>query len=174
VLGVEARIFVPAGTSPARIEAIESEGTCCFVIDGSYDDAVVRSAQEASESCLVISDTSWPGYEQVCPMGYGRLRDDLRRDRQLAGNSPDVVVIQVGVGALGAADVQHFQAGDKAPCRLIAVEPDSAACLLASVEAGRLVTVPGPHQSMGRAQLRYTICDRLAIYLVGLRLLRGH
>jgi diaminopropionate ammonia-lyase len=149
MLGLQARIFVPAGTSPARIEAIESEGASCIVVEGSYDDAVGRSAQEASDSCLVISDTSWPGYERVPQWvieGYSTIFTEV--DDQLEGDAPDVVVIQVGVGALGAAAVQHFRARDKTPCRLVAVEPDSAACLLASVEAGRLVTVPGPHQSM--------------------------
>ena len=65
LLGLSARIFVPAGTAAARIEGIESEGASCEVVDGSYDDAVERSAQEAGERCLVISDTSWPGYEDV-------------------------------------------------------------------------------------------------------------
>ena len=32
------------------------------VVEGTYDDAVARSAQEAGERSLVISDTSWPGY----------------------------------------------------------------------------------------------------------------
>lgn len=64
-VGLGARIFVPAGTSPARIAAIEAEGATCTVVDGTYEDAVARAAQEAGDDCLVISDTSWPGYETV-------------------------------------------------------------------------------------------------------------
>src|ERR671918_877626 len=107
LLGLEARIFVPAGTAPARIEGIESEGASCEVVDGSYDDAVARSAEEASSNCLVISDTSWPGYEAV-PMwvidGYStvffEISDELAERDEIG---PDLVVVQMGVGALGAA-----------------------------------------------------------------------
>src|SRR5215470_18094439 len=65
LLGLEVHIFVPAGTAAARIQAIESEGAAVTIVDGTYDDAVARSAQEAGERCLIISDTAWPGYEQV-------------------------------------------------------------------------------------------------------------
>src|SRR4028119_608064 len=65
VLGLGSRIFVPADMAAARIEAIESEGAEVVVVRGTYDEAVARSAEEADEHCLVISDTSWPGYEGV-------------------------------------------------------------------------------------------------------------
>jgi diaminopropionate ammonia-lyase len=144
LLGLGARIFVPAGTARARIDAIESEGASCEVVDGTYDDAVRRSAEEASESCLVISDTSWPGYEAVPRWvieGYSTIFHEL--DDQLS-EPPDALVIQLGVGALGAAAVRHYPSGPV----MIAVEPDRAACVLASVEAGRITTIPGPHDSI--------------------------
>ena len=56
---------MPAGTAQARIDAIESEGATVEVVDGSYDDAVRLSAGLAGERRLVLSDTSWPGYEEV-------------------------------------------------------------------------------------------------------------
>jgi diaminopropionate ammonia-lyase len=58
LLGFGARIFVPAGTAAARIDAIVGEGASCDVVEGTYDDAVARAAEEASGNCLVISDTS--------------------------------------------------------------------------------------------------------------------
>ena len=62
LLGLGARIFVPADMAQARIEAIRSEGAEVVVVRGTYDEAVARSAEEADGRCLVISDTSWPGY----------------------------------------------------------------------------------------------------------------
>ncbi len=56
---------MPAGTAAARIEGIESEGADVTVVDGSYDDAVERAAEEASDDVLVVSDTSWAGYVDV-------------------------------------------------------------------------------------------------------------
>ncbi|HYN16785.1 MAG TPA: diaminopropionate ammonia-lyase [Actinomycetes bacterium] len=152
-LGFEARIFVPAGTAKARIDAIESEGASCAVVDGTYDDAVARSAAEASERCLVISDTSWPGYEDVPRWvieGYGTIFWEVDDELDARGApGPDMVVVQMGVGALAAAVVRHYRRpGGPAGTRLLGVEPTRAACVLASAEAGRIVTVPGPHDSI--------------------------
>ena len=113
LVGLGARIFVPDGTSHARIEAIESEGATCTVVDGSYEDAVARAAAEAGDDCLVISDTSWPGYETV-PVwvieGYATIFDEIFH-QILDGDLPEptIVVVPIGVGALAAAVVQHYR-----------------------------------------------------------------
>jgi diaminopropionate ammonia-lyase len=149
LLELGGRIFVPAGTARARIEAIESEGATCEVVEGTYDDAVARSAEEADDRCLVISDTSWPGYEDVPRWvieGYSTIFWEI--EDQLAGDGVDAVVIHLGVGALGAAAVRHWRIASAARPVMIGVEPDRAACVLASLEAGRVVTIPGPHDSI--------------------------
>ncbi|HEV7128754.1 MAG TPA: diaminopropionate ammonia-lyase, partial [Ktedonobacterales bacterium] len=153
LLGLDAQIFVPAGTAAARIEGIEGEGATVTVVDGTYDDAVARAARRASERCLVISDTSWPGYEDIPRWvieGYSTIFAEV--DEQLAQaneRGPDLVVAQMGVGALAAAVVQHYRRpGIQPPVRIIGVEPAHSACVLASMEAGRLVTMPGPHDSI--------------------------
>jgi diaminopropionate ammonia-lyase len=152
LLGLEARIFVPAGTAAARIKGIESEGASCEVVDGSYDDAVARSAREAGDRCLVISDTSWPGYEDVPRWvieGYSTIFWEIDDQLSERGDAaPDLVVIQIGVGALAAAAVRHFRSGVRPSPRMVGVEPEASACVLASMEAGRLVTIPGPHDSI--------------------------
>jgi diaminopropionate ammonia-lyase len=152
LLGLSARIFVPVGTASARIEGIESEGASCDVVDGSYDDAVERSAQEAGERCLVISDTSWPGYEDVPRWvieGYSTIFWEIEEQLSERGESiPDLVVIQIGVGALAAAAVRHFRRAEVGSLRMVGVEPEVSACVLASMKAGKLVTIPGPHDSI--------------------------
>jgi diaminopropionate ammonia-lyase len=57
----------------------------------------------------------------------------------------DVVVIQLGVGALGAATVPFARRHD---ALLIGVEPMVAACNYVSLEAGEIVYLPGPHDSI--------------------------
>lgn len=154
LLGLEARIFVPAGTSAARIAAIESEGAACAVVSGTYDDAVRRSAEEASSSCLVISDTSWPGYATVPARvieGYSTIFSEAEEQlRGLGVERTDAVFVPVGVGALAAATARYWlgTAGSEQPPMLVSVEPVRAACVLESVVAGHLVTVPGPHDSI--------------------------
>ena len=151
LLGLEATVYVPSGTASARIDAIRGEGARLDVVHGSYDDAVARAAQDAGEHRLIVSDTSWPGYESTPRAvidGYATILCEI--DGQLddlAAPRPDVVLVQCGVGAFAAAvGVHHW--GDDARPTLVAVEPDDAACMLESLAAGRIVTVPGPHRSI--------------------------
>ncbi|MEV7004973.1 diaminopropionate ammonia-lyase [Streptosporangium sp. NPDC051022] len=153
LFGWRAHIFVPEGTAAARIDAILSEGAQVTVVDGTYDDTVERSAAEAGERTLVISDTSWPGYEstpRAVIEGYSTLFHEVADELAETGQrQPDAVVVQAGVGALAAAAVRHFRGGFlDVPPRVIIVEPETAGCLLASAEAGRIAEVPGPHPSI--------------------------
>jgi diaminopropionate ammonia-lyase len=150
LLGLPARIFVPDDMVAARRAAIAAEGADVVVVDGGYDAAVARSAQEPG---LVVSDTSWPGYEDT-PRdvidGYSTVLREVDDELRRRGESdPDVVLVPVGVGAFAAAVVAHYRRPglQRAPS-IIAVEPERAACVLASVRAGGLVTIPGPQDSI--------------------------
>lgn len=166
-LGLAATILVPAGTATARIEAIEGEGAEVQIIEGTYDDAVAASARLASPDHVVVSDTSWPGY--VDPPrwvieGYGTIFTEL--DEQLAALDAvaDVVLVPVGVGALAAAAATSLRAGlepAEGPV-LVGVEPATAACVAAAVEAGHVVEVPGPHSSI-MAGLNCGLASMLAL-----------
>jgi diaminopropionate ammonia-lyase len=153
LLGLEADVYVPTGTAAARIAAIRGEGARVTVVDGDYDAAVATAAATAGERCLAIQDVGWPGYEQVPAWvieGYGTIFwevDDQLAERGEPG--PDVVVVPVGVGGLAAAAVRHWRReGLQQVPRMVGVEPLAAACVLRSLRAGRIVTVPGPHDSI--------------------------
>jgi diaminopropionate ammonia-lyase len=156
LLGLDAAIYVPANTVSARIDAIAGEGATVTVVDGGYDDAIARSAQDASERCLVISDTSWEGYEEVPAWvieGYATVFEEI--DEALGERAaPDVVAVPIGVGALAAAVVRHYWRGSGASGtsgsrpRIVGVEPTSAACVLESVAAGEIVTLDHPQDSI--------------------------
>jgi diaminopropionate ammonia-lyase len=152
LLGFQARIFVPEGTARARIEAIESEGAPVTVVDGTYEDAVEAAADLAGERCLLIQDTAVDGHDRAARWvidGYSTILWEVE-DRLTAGGRepPDLVAVQIGVGALAASVVRHFRRPDPSPRPwIVGVEPDRAACALASMEAGEIVTIPGPHDS---------------------------
>ena len=152
LLGLDAAIYVPANMVSARIAAIEGEGATVTVVEGGYDDAIARSAQDASDRCLVISDTSWEGYKEVPAWvieGYTTVFEEIAEQLQCRP-APDVVAVPIGVGALAAAVVRHYWSAEPAGerPRLIGVEPTSAACVLESVAAGEIVTLDHPQDSI--------------------------
>jgi diaminopropionate ammonia-lyase len=152
LLGLGAYIYVPDNTVKPRIDAIAGEGATVTVVDGGYNDAVRRSAEDAGERCLVISDTSWEGYEQVPAWvieGYATIFEEIEGQlHQRIGRRPDVVVVQIGVGALAAAVVRHFWSAPSPRPRIVGVEPTSAACVLESVAAGAITTLTHPQDSI--------------------------
>ena len=153
LLGLGARIFVPEEMVAARREAIAGEGAEVIVVKGTYDEAVERSYEEAGERSLVVSDMSWPGYERIPSWvieGYSTMLWEIDDEFERRGEAgPDLVVVQVGVGAFAAAVTRHFRVPQRSRhLKLLSVEPAGAACLLESVAAGWIVSVPGPHDSI--------------------------
>lgn len=149
MFGLSARIYVPKGTAQARLDGIASEGAEVEIVDGTYDDAVARAAQDASERCLIISDTSWPGYEEIprwVTEGYSTIMREIDDELVRRNESPpNLVAVQFGVGALAVAVVRHFR---ESSTKILSVEPWQAACALASMQAGKIVDVAGPHESI--------------------------
>jgi len=153
LLGFDARIFVPSDMVAARVAGIESEGAQVELVDGTYDDAVARSAAAASDRTVVISDTSWAGYTEPprhVIEGYSTIFFEIEDALARTGTArPEVVLVPAGVGALAAASVAYYRRPDAPdPPTLVCVEPADAACVLASCVAGDLTYVPGPHRSI--------------------------
>ena len=138
---VNATILLPAGSAQARLDAIAGEGARVVEVDGTYDDAVEQSAAMADDTHVVLSDTSWPGYEEVPRWvieGYATIFSEIEEP-------VDAAVVPIGVGALAAAAARHYA---RTSTTLAAVEPTSAACLKRSIENGAISEVPGPHTSI--------------------------
>jgi diaminopropionate ammonia-lyase len=142
-------IYLHETVSPGREAAIAAFGAEVRRVPGTYDDAVRASARDAeSQGWYVVSDTSWPGYTEVprdIMQGY-RLMADEAAD-QWTGGPPTHVFIQAGVGGAAAAvsvqvRARWGQSNGRGPA-LIVVEPERAACLLASARSGRLTAVAG-------------------------------
>jgi len=124
-LGFKSIIYVHHKTSQARIEAIESNGARVVVITGTYDDAVRQVNEDAQKNgWQVISDTSWPGYEDVprwVMQGYTTMFAEAQE--QLAAQGiikPSHVFAQAGVGSLAAATL-----GFMPNCSVLAVRGPS-------------------------------------------------
>ena len=154
LLRLRSTIVVPEGTADARVAGIESEGAEVIVFPGTYDDAVLFTAEMADARTLVVSDTSWPGYEDVPGWvieGYTTIFTEIEGQLAGGGHPPiDAAFVPLGVGALGAAAGMNLRAGREpgdGPL-LVGVEPVTADCVAAAVEAGHLVEVPGPHRSI--------------------------
>ena len=142
--GVPATVFVPEVMLPETAELIAGEGAEVVRLDVGYDDAVRAAAAFAEQSPgrALVQDTAWEGYTEVPGWivdGYRTLMEEL--DEQL-GAAPDLLAVPVGVGSLLEAVVRHHRRPGVPHPSVLSVEPDTAACVLESLHAGRPVTVP--------------------------------
>lgn len=141
-LGYRSVIYVHKLTSQNRIAAIQRNGAEVVVVDGTYDDAVRRVSEDADKNgWQVISDTSWPGYEDIplwVMQGYTTMLAEAQEQFAAQGIlQPTHVLVQAGVGSLAAATIGYYASifGPDRP-RTAVVEPTEAACLFRSAQIG--------------------------------------
>lgn len=141
--GCRANIFVHEGVSAERIAAIARFGANVIEVPGNYDDAVVEAERVCqANNWIIVSDTSWPGYERIPRLvmqGYTAMVSEILDEAQ---QPPTHIFLQAGVGGFAAAIAATFalRTGVARP-KFIIVEPDRAACLFASNEAGAPIKI---------------------------------
>jgi diaminopropionate ammonia-lyase len=137
--GLRCRVFLPERAAAARRAAIAGEGAEVVMVDGTYEEAVEQAARAGREpGCFELADVGASGPASWVIDGYATLFSELE-------GAFDVALVPVGVGSLGAAAARW---GAQAGVPIIAVEPDVAACLTASLAAGEPTPVATPGTAM--------------------------
>jgi diaminopropionate ammonia-lyase len=150
--GLSAHVYLPFGTSPATIAALRADDAHVAVTTVGYDETVrIMARDAASEEWTIVSDTGWDGYTTIprwIMTGYTELMHEAANQWDFP---PDLVVVQAGVGSLAGAvagwlsdfapAAPWHDDAPKARSRLVIVEPDGSACVLASLRAGARQTL---------------------------------
>ncbi|KAL1855009.1 hypothetical protein Plec18170_004421 [Paecilomyces lecythidis] len=145
LLDIPSLIFVPEHMDEKTRSFISAEGADVVVTQGDYDRSVQEAANYAhrTNGALLIQDTAFEGYEDVPAWiveGYSTMLAEVEESLTELGLSSSVIVTPVGVGSLAHA-VSRYCKSREPPISVVAVEPDSAPCLLSSLSAGGPVTV---------------------------------
>lgn len=145
--GCDAVVYLPAHARPERERRIRALGASTVSVEGNYDTAVERVRRDAERNgWILISDTSEdaadPGTLRVM-CGYALIVDEIV-DQLGESSAPTHVFLQAGVGTMAAAVSAELarRLGPDTP-RVVVVEPERAACVLPSLEAGRPVAAAG-------------------------------
>lgn len=133
-LGHKAVVYMPAGSSPERLEHIRKLGADAYTTAYNYDDTVRFAEKMAKENGWVLmQDTALSGYEKVptwIMQGYLTMVDEVVKQLQEMMVYPTHVILQAGVGSMAAAVAGYLKAvyGEKCP-NIIVVESEKADCL---------------------------------------------
>ncbi|PKM07796.1 MAG: threonine ammonia-lyase, biosynthetic [Gammaproteobacteria bacterium HGW-Gammaproteobacteria-7] len=131
-LGIDALIVMPATTPAIKSRAVEALGARILLHGDSYDDAAQHGFEIARREGRRIIH---PFDDRAVIAGQGTVAMELLAQH---GGRLDAVFIPVGGGGLCAGMAAYIKAL-RPQIRVVAVEPDDAACLAAALRAGRPV-----------------------------------
>lgn len=129
-LGLPAEIFVPATTSPVKVERLRRFGVEPTLGGALYDDAQAACEIRAAETgALMVHPYDHPAV----------VAGQATVGRELEADAPwlDTVLVAVGGGGLMAGVAAWYDNR----VRVVAVEPETSRCLGAALDAGRPVDV---------------------------------
>lgn len=145
LFGARARIYAHDRMSEGRRRAILDLGAELVICRGGYDDSVREAfAAGARGDGIVVQDTSVGDYREIpvdISHGYGVIAGETI---DALTEPPTHAIVQAGVGGVASAVAARFwqEWGPRRP-RFIVLEPVSAACVAASLAAGRRTNLSG-------------------------------
>ena len=151
-LNQQSIIYLPKGSTEARLKAIRDEGAYAEIKDMNYDETVRLCAKLAREKGYVmVQDTAWDGYEKIplwIMQGYAAIAKEITDEQK---EVPTHLILQAGVGSFAAGIAAYYlkRYKEDAP-KIILVEPDLADCYYQSLnsEAQAIIPVTGDLNSM--------------------------
>jgi threonine dehydratase len=133
--GVSATIVMPTTTPLIKVNNTKSYGANVILHGATFDDAAEEAARLSEEQGLTYVH---PFNDLRVATGQGTISYEVFSDL------PDVNVILVPIGGGGLASGVATYAKILNPAvKVIGVEPEGAASMKASLEAGEIVTLPG-------------------------------
>ena len=139
-IGLKCKIFISEYVSEFRAEVMRSFGADVIRVKGNYDNSLKECIKQSKlNNWQIVQDVAWEDYKLVPKLtmaGYSVMMKEIFE--QIKNEKISHIILQAGVGGMAAAMVagiaRYF---DHIP-KIIIVEPEGAACVLASIKAGKI------------------------------------
>ncbi len=131
--GLHAVVVMPKTTPPIKVNRTRSHGAEVVLHGDVYDDAFQKAMELADEKGYTFIH---PFDDPVVATGQGTIAMEIFKELPLV----EYILVPVGGGGL-AAGVSALAKLLNPNIKVIGVEPEGAACLSASLKAGKVVTL---------------------------------
>ena len=149
-LGLKCKIFISEFVSDARGKAMESLGADVVKVKGNYENSLIECIKQSTENdWQIVQDVAWKDYMVVPTLtmaGYSVMMKEIVD--QINNESITHIFLQAGVGGMAGAMVAGVARYLKNIPKIIVVEPDSAACVMKSIESGKIEKVQIVRESL--------------------------
>lgn len=134
-LGIEAIIVMPKTTPQIKVDAVRARGGNVVLVGDSYDDASAHAKGLVADKGMTYIH---PYDDLDVIAGQGTVAMEICQQHS---GPIDAVFIPVGGGGLAAGMASYFKYV-RPETKVIAVEPEDAACLKAAMDANERVVLP--------------------------------
>tara|TARA_Y100001936_G_C16019757_1_gene638736 strand:- start:28 stop:1152 length:1125 start_codon:yes stop_codon:yes gene_type:complete len=149
-LGLKCKIFISEFVSEARGKAMETLGADVVKVKGNYEDSLIECIKQSTENdWQIVQDVAWKDYMVVPTLtmaGYSVMMKEIID--KINNESITHIFLQAGVGGMAGAMVAGVARYLKNIPKIIVVEPDSAACVMKSIESGKIEKVQIVRESL--------------------------
>ena len=132
--GMKATIVMPTTTPLIKVNRTKNFGAEVVLYGDVYDEACERAYELAAEHGYTFIH---PFDDPAVATGQGTIAMEIIKELPLV----DVILVPIGGGGL-AAGVSTLAKLLNPKIKVIGVEPEGAACMKASIKAGKVVTLP--------------------------------
>ena len=149
-LGLKCKIFISEYVSEFRAEVMRSFGADIIRVKGNYDNSLKECIKQSKQNnWQIVQDVAWQDYKLVPKLtmaGYSVMMKEI--SEQINNQQISHVILQAGVGGMAASIVAGIARYlDNVP-KIIIVEPESAACVLESIKAGKIEKISIKKESL--------------------------
>ena len=139
-LGLKCKIFISEYVSETRAEAMRGFGADVIRVKGNYEDSLNECIKQSNQNnWQIVQDVAWKNYMLIPKLtmaGYSVMMKEI--SEQINNQKVSHIILQAGVGGMAAAMVAGLARYLNHVPQIIIVEPDSAACVLASINTGKI------------------------------------
>ena len=149
-LGIKCKIFISEYVSEFRAEVMRSFGAEVIRVKGNYDSSLKECIKQSKQNnWQIVQDVAWEDYKLVPKLtmaGYSVMMKEI--SDQIKNQKISHVILQAGVGGMAAGMIAGIAKYlDNVP-KIIVVEPESAACVLESIKAGKIEKISIKKESL--------------------------
>jgi len=138
--GLECKIFISEFVSESRAKVMRNFGADVIRVKGNYEDSLNECIMQSNKNnWQIVQDVAWEDYKLVPKLtmaGYSVMMKET--SEQIKNEKISHVILQAGVGGMAAAMVAGIARYLDYIPQIIVVEPDSAACVLESINKGKI------------------------------------
>ena len=141
-LGLKCKIFISQFVSKTRENEIKKLGAQVIKVKGNYENALKECRKQSKKNkWKIVQDVSNKKYKYIPKLTMAGYSIIIKEVSFQTNKYITHIFLQAGVGGMAAGSVAGVARYFKRIPKIIIIEPESAACVLKSVEKGKMTKI---------------------------------